>query len=45
MTNTISLKKGLNMILVLIKLRSFKFSPYLILIVLLFPTKKLCTQY
>jgi len=32
--------KGLNMFLVLIKLRFFKFSPYIILIVLLVHTKK-----
>jgi len=35
---------GLNMFLVPVKLRSFKFSPYLILIVFLIPTKKFCTQ-
>jgi len=38
-------KIGLNMFLVLIKLRPSNFSPYLILIVFLIPTKKLCTQY
>jgi len=36
--------KGLNMFLVPIKLGPFKFSPYLILIILLVPKKKFCTQ-
>jgi len=36
---------GLNMFMVFIKLGSLKFSPYLILIVLLAPKKNLCTQY
>jgi len=33
------------MFLVPIKLRHFKFGSYLILVVILVPTKKLCTQY